>query len=578
MTTELFQGNGGHFFLPPSHIPNINTDRVNPKTVIKSITLIGNALLIRKYEGQKCPLNNMVTRANRHRIGSTYDDCSIHFAMKQVFYMDKFDNSKVNPRKLAYEILYKVAEEGDYIDRVSTELCDGLASRDRAFIMRLVRGTVERMIEIDTVIDHFAKTPVRKQKKQIRNILRLAVYQIIYMDSVPDSAAVNEAVKLTRQVRLSQLSGFVNGTLRALCREAGEAENEADRTLTGNHEVGLTRNRYNPLCDIICKGKTKPQMFSIRYSMPPEIVEMWMGCYGEEKTEQILLAFLSEHPLTIRVNEHKISADEIFKLMREMLEATSSCKTGYNTGDYAGSQAGNQAEDQAEYKSGYQLELLADRPVIRITPAINPEILPGYDEGWFYVQNPSAMAPVDHSGIKPGDRIIDVCAAPGGKSIQAALLAGEDGRVVACDISESRAAVIKENITRMQMSNIDVVVRDASIDEPGYHEAFDVVLADLPCSGLGVLSRKPESKYRFSKDEIAKLTALNTRILDTVSAYVRPGGTFVYSTCTINRAENEDITALFLTRHPEFKKIKEEQILPTTDGLDGFYYAVLRKA
>ena len=443
-----------------------------------------------------------------------------------------------NPRRIAYEMICDVADRGSYIDRIADKYLKGSTGQDRAFILRLVNITVERLLELDAVINLYAQTPVKKQKPAVRNVLRLGVCQIAYFDNVPEHAAVSESVDLIRSVGKGALSGFVNGVLRALCRDLKES----------SYEEVLKKASGGDL--------------SVIYSMPRGITDMWLNRFGEEDTKRILKAFFMEKPLTLRVNTLRTDVKKLADKIKEALSA-----------------AGDAEDGPLDIKDNSpRIEVIEEPGIIIIHASINPGALPGYEEGEFYVQDRSAMLPVDKAMIQKGDNILDVCAAPGGKSIQAAILAGEDGHITACDLNASRAEIIRENTRRMGIDNIEVCVRDAGEDKPDWHGRYDVVLADLPCSGLGVLTGKPESKYRFDRESSEALSRLQHKILNCVYQYVKPGGRLVFSTCTINKRENEDNTQSFLESHGDFSLCEEMQLLPDGRGNDGFYYAVMKRA
>lgn len=423
--------------------------------------------------------------------------------------------TKVNERALVLEMLLAVNEEGQYSHLVLRDVLDKyqyLGKQERAFLTRLMEGTLERQLTLDYVIDQFSKTRVKKMKPLIRNLMRMSVYQIMYMDSVPDSAVCNEAVKLARKRGFSGLSGFVNGVLRSVAR--------------GWREV-----RFPNL--------------SVTYSMPEWIVDIWTENYGEEKTRQILEGLTAENRLTIRTNLSAVTPEELVnKLKAEGVTVHAVPELPY-----------------AFEISG--LDYLAG--------------LKSFKEGLFYVQDVSSMLVAETAAPKKNDYVIDVCAAPGGKSINAAISVGADGKVYSRDVSDYKAGLIEENVLRLGLNNIEVQVKDALVMDESMREKADVVIADLPCSGLGVMGRKPDIRYNITEDKLVSLKELQQSILSVVQAYVKQGGIMMYSTCTINSEENE-ANADWLCKEYGFKKIEYRQILPGKNGgTDGFFVAKLRR-
>lgn len=415
---------------------------------------------------------------------------------------------------------------------------DYLTAQEKAFIKRVTEGTLERRIELDYILDSYSKTPVRKMKPLIRNLLRMSVYQILYMDGIPDAAVCNEAVKLAGKRKFKALKGFVNGVLRTVARQKES---------------------------IACPDRTKDslQYLHVVYSMPETILNLWLTAYGEELTEQILQSMLGVRPVTVRLKE-TLTGEEKEALLGRI------------------GAAGVRSRQHPLLPYAYELEHVE-----------GVRRLPGFEEGLLTVQDVSSMLCVECAGIKAGDYVIDVCAAPGGKAAHAAVKAGESGRVLARDLSEDKTALIRENAERQRLANITAETYDATWPDEDNWEAADVVLADLPCSGLGIIGKKRDIKYNVTETLLTELPALQKRILDTVWRYVKPGGILVYSTCTIHKEENENMAEWFLTEHP-FERVdisgclpaalQEEsmkkgyvQLLPAVHGTDGFFIAGFRR-
>lgn len=434
----------------------------------------------------------------------------------------------VNTRELILEILLEVVEKGNYshlVIRSVLEKYQYLDKKERAFITRVSEGTIQYMIELDYIIDQFSKVKVKKMKPVIRNILRMSVYQLKYMDSVPASATCNEAVKLAGKKGFASLKGFVNGVLRNISRN-------------------LTKISYPD------EQKNLAAAYSVRYSMPEWIVKQWFADYGESRTKQILEMFLLEAPVTIRTNLLKITPQELEqKLTDEQVKVEKlSIKQNQNL-DY-----------------GF---VISDYDYLNA--------LESFREGLFYVQDVSSMMVAELAAPKENDYIIDVCAAPGGKSIHMAEKLHGTGQVEARDLTEYKVGLIRENIVRHGVSNVKAVQMDATIRDEASVAKADIVIADLPCSGLGVIRKKTDIKYKMTREKEEELVKLQKSILNTVCDYVKGGGTLIYSTCTMDKMENEENTEWFLREHPEFSLVEMHQIFPEKQAGDGFFLAKLKR-
>ena len=430
--------------------------------------------------------------------------------------------TQVNVREIILETLLLITRDGEYSHIALKNVLDKyqyLEKRERAFITRVVEGTLEHQIEIDYIINQFSKVKVNKQKPVIRTILRSSVCQLKYMDHVPDSAVCNEAVKLAGKKGFVNLKGFVNGVLRNISRN-------------------LDMVSYpDPSNEIAC--------LSVRYSLPMWMVEKWISVYGKETVEKMGKVFLEERPVTVRRNTAVVSKEE------------------------------------------FEKELEKDGVVYRRHPVLpyayeltNYDYLAGllsFQKGYFYIQDISSMQVAEWAEPKEGDYVIDVCAAPGGKAIHLAEKLSGTGYVEARDLTEYQVALIEENIERSGLDNIEAVCQDATINDEASYEKADILIADLPCSGLGILGKKPDLKSKMTVEMAKGLADLQRQILTVVHNYVKPGGKLLYSTCTINREENEDNAAWFVENFPEFEKIREKQMLPGSDMGDGFYIAEFRK-
>ncbi len=430
----------------------------------------------------------------------------------------------INIRELVLEILMQVTKEGEYshlVIRSVLEKYQYLEKQERAFLTRVSEGTLEYMIELDYIINQFSKVKVNKMKPVIRNIMRMSVYQLKYMDSVPASAACNEAVKLAKRKGFSSLSGFVNGVLRNIARNLDQ--------------ITYPKEEEDPV-----------QFLSVCYSMPEWIVTKWIRDYGMEQTKEILSAFLTDAPIMIRTNCTKISPDALEERLKS--EHVTVKKAAL--------------EDAKELDYAF---LISDFDYLNA--------LPSFQEGLFYVQDISSMMVAEYADPKEGDVVVDVCAAPGGKSIHIAEKLNGTGMVFARDLTEYKVSLIEENIARHQLANIKAQQQDALVLDESMIGKADIVVADLPCSGLGVMRKKTDIKYKMDEAKQKDLEKLQREMLAVVHKYVRAGGTLLYSTCTINRGENEENAAWFLKEYPEFELVKSKQFFPKKEYGDGFFLA-----
>lgn len=407
-------------------------------------------------------------------------------------------------------MLLAIDRDGQYSHLVLRDVLDKyqyLSKQERAFLTRLTEGTIERMLTLDYVIDQFSKTKVKKMKPLIRELMRLSVYQIMYMDGVPDAAVCNEAVKLARKRGFSGLSGFVNGVLRSVAR--------------GWKDVTF-------------------QNESVRYSVPEWIIDGWNADYGRDVTEKMLEAFMQPAKITVRTNTQKCTPEEL----KDRLSQEGVTVEAIEGISYAFALSG------FDYLAG----------------------LGSFQDGWFYVQDISSMTVAHAADPKKGDYIIDVCAAPGGKSSHLAELLDGSGMVEARDLTEYKVGLIEENILRHDLHNMKAVQQDATLFDEASVEKADILICDLPCSGLGVIGRKSDIRYKMTAEKAHDLAVLQQEMLDTVWKYVKRGGKLIYSTCTIHKEENEDNVAAFLQKHPQFTLVEQRQIFPM-EGSDGFFVA-----
>ena len=410
-------------------------------------------------------------------------------------------------RELILGVLLEVTRDGEYSHIALRNVLSKyqyLDKKERAFITRVTEGTLEHMIEIDYIINQFSNVKVNKMKPVIRCIMRSAVYQLKYMDSVPDSAVCNEAVKLATKKGFHTLKGFVNGVLRNIVRNLDKIEYPSEENYV--------------------------EYLSVKYSMPTWILEQWLAVFDKKTVECMLEDFLKEKPTTIRCNLNQCSVEELVETLQN--EGVTVEKHPYLP--------------YALWISGY--DYLAD--------------LMSFQTGMFYVQDISSMLVAHLADPKQGDTVIDVCAAPGGKSIHVAELLKGTGRVEARDLTDYKVGLIQGNIERTQMQNMTAVKWDATVLDEDAVGTADIVIADLPCSGLGVMGKKTDLKYKMTLDSAKELAALQKEILAKVQAYVKPEGTLVYSTCTVHVRENMENVNWFLKQYPEFELVPIQTLLP----------------
>lgn len=462
-------------------------------------------------------------------------------------------------REIAYDILKKIEYEDLYVNDILHNALRRMQfsdKRDRAFLTRLVEGVTERRISLDYLIDKLS-TGKKKLKPDIRILLRMGIYQIRYMEAVPDRAAISETVELVKRSGYAGLSGFVNALLRKVSELSSEGK--LDSFLVSRMDT--------------------------RYSTPKWLCDFLVETYGKENAKLILEDQYKEHDTVIRVNLQKTSIDELKeKLLSKGLEVS-----------------GSNLKLEADQKE----EL--DKRVLRIAGYDSIPRLPGFRDGHFIIQDETSVYTILRAGIKPGDMIIDMCAAPGGKSLLAYELATDEekfGLVISRDISEDKIEKIRENAERLGIpvsedvvasghksgkdipAGIKLEIKDAteldedfarrSSDTKDSDTKADVVLVDVPCSGLGIIGRKNDIKYHTSLEAMKELAEQGLRILKNASHYVKQGGRICFSTCTINPGENQDVARAFIDSKEgeSFKIVEERTFLQGIDGSDGFYYCI----
>lgn len=423
-----------------------------------------------------------------------------------------------DPRFEAVKLLTKIEKDSSYSSILIADAFRSVKfpdSKDTAFAVSLVYGVLEKKLTLDYNISLYLKSKLSKLKPEVLSIIRVGAYQILFCDKIPDSAAVNEAVKISKKSGSSFASGLINAVLRKIS------------------SAGVMLPEKN---------------LSIRYSVDVSITDSLVNDYGYEKTVEILEAFNGRRPIFIRVNVLKCTVEEL----TEALDADGvitrkteieNCLTVENTGDITRLRA--------------------------------------FKDGWFFVQDMSSQLCCRVAGVKPGNTVVDCCAAPGGKTFSMAQYLGNTGSIISCDMYEHKTKLISDTADRLGIKNVKTVCSDAR-ELPSKTEKADVVLCDVPCSGFGVMGRKPEIRYKKT-DELTDIPVIQKEILYSCCELVKPGGTLVYSTCTLNRKENDLICDAFLESHPDFRIADDEYyrsltdryitVFPSADGGDGFFIA-----
>lgn len=433
----------------------------------------------------------------------------------------------MNERELILDCLIEILEKGAYTDRTLSDLLfkyDYLDKHTKSLISREITGVVENRILLDEIVNLESKTKVKKMKPLIRNLLRMSVYEMYFMNSIKNHAVVNEAVKLAKKRGFSGLSGFVNGVLRSVLRRK--------ETLPENEKFPISDDR-------------------IVNSIPEAVAKVLKESTGDKLVE-ISEAMMAQSKITIRVNTNLITEDEL----------------------------ATELENQGANVSKVCLKDVLGKEIsaLSVEGLGNLEKNSEFIKGRFYIQDLSSMAVAVVADPKEGDKVIDVCAAPGGKATHIAQLLNGTGMVDARDLTEYKVSFIEENKTRLNLSNLTAKAFDATKLDESAVDSADIVIADLPCSGLGVIGKKPDIKYNFTIEKGLELAKLQAEILDKVCQYVKVGGKLVFSTCTINKAENEDNANSFIKRHPEFVATGMQQILPQKDvENDGFFIATFER-
>ncbi len=442
----------------------------------------------------------------------------------------------VNPREVALKILVDINEKKAYSNIELSKMDKDLDQRDENLVREIVYGIIENKLYIDHIISKASKIRLKKIHPVILEILRMGIYQILFMDKIPNSAAVNESVKLAKKYGHKGTIGYVNGILRAITRD---------------------KDKFLKIDE-----SDKAQFISIKYSHPKWIVERWIKEYGVDFTEKLCKANNETPYLNIRVNTLKTKKDELISKL---------------------------TEKGIKLKEG----LYADDCII-VDGANNITSLQEFRDGLFTIQDESSMLVAQIMDPVGGSTVLDVCSAPGGKSTHVAQYMGNMGMIISRDIFNHKIKLIEENSKRLGIDIIKLENHDALMKDNKLIGKIDYVLLDAPCSGLGLIRRKPEIKWNRSEEDISILSKLQYDIIDNVKDYIKPGGILVYSTCTIEKDENINIINRFIGENPDFKldsiddkfRFKENldtlqdgyvQLFPHLHNTDGFFIAKLVK-
>ena len=438
-------------------------------------------------------------------------------------------SEKITARRLAFHSLLKCYNDKKYsnieIDSVIKK--NNMDPREKALFTAIVYGVIEKRIMLDFIISVLAQRPVGKIEPAVMTSLEMGIYQILFFDRVPDSAACNESVEITKRISGLGAASFVNAVLRKTVRIKDSAE-DIYKHLEGN------------------------EYKSIKYSVPVWMIEVFEKSYGAEKAEEILRNFEAKSYMTLRTNTLRTDRDALIKLL---------CDGGIN------------AEPCGEVKNG-----------IRLLRSASAEHLNSVCDGLYIVQDTASQLAVEKLDIQKGDFIIDCCACPGGKSISAAFCAENVGTVISMDLHKNKLSLIEKSASAMGIDIIKTMAHDGTSPLEDYIGKADKVICDVPCSGFGVIHKKPDIRHKLPVD-IQRLPEVQYKILTASSRYLRPGGKLLYSTCTLNKCENDDITAKFLSENPNFRRASGEAegctLFPTVkDGIilnDGFFTDILER-
>ncbi len=432
-----------------------------------------------------------------------------------------------NIRKTVYLSLLSCEKNGRYsnLEADSVLKTDAINEKERGFYTALFYGVIERKITLDYQIAKLCDKPLDTLQQSVVILLRMGLYQLLYMGSVPDHAAINETVKLAKETVNSGAVGFINGVLRSAARRLKD-ENGA--------VMLITPSRTRDVCGYL----------SIAYGYPRYLCKIWVNAYGEENAERIMQSMNRPPRLSIRVNTLKISREKYLYLLDD---------AGYNASP------SEITEDGVTVSGG------------------SVSSLPGYNDGYFFIQDDASAMAIRALGVREGETVIDTCACPGGKSFLMSIYMKNKGRVISSDVHENKLSLIESGKERLGISIIETRCADASVYDASLEGIADKVLCDVPCSGFGTIAKKPDLRHK-SKDAIAELPKLQLSILQASARYCKHGGYLMYSTCTLYPAENEENVRAFLALNTDFKLVNMVTNFPYESLSDGFFYAIFKRS
>ena len=435
-----------------------------------------------------------------------------------------------NPRETALKGLIALRRNGTWTDLFLKQEGEGMSSADLKLCAEILYGTVENMSLIDYYIGCFSRVKTKKMVPQLLDALRMTVYQIVFLDRIPDSAAINEGVKLVKKYASYNLSGFANGVLRSISREKDSLP-------------PVPKDNF-------------AEYLSVRYSHPLWFAEEMTGEIGAEETEKLFEADNAKPAVTARVNDIKISADELIGVLKEEgIEA----------------QKAEELSNCIVFKSG--------------TGVASSK---AFKEGLFYIQDMASQLAVMALNPQKGDMLIDMCASPGGKTLAAAQMMQNEGSITACDIHPHKIQLIRENAEKYGANIVKAVLRDGTKENKEFLKTADRVICDVPCSGMGIIRKKPDIRFK-KKEDIEELPNIQYKILENAASYLKKGGRLLYSTCTVRSAENEKVFKRFLENYSEYEAVPFElpysisapkgfvTLYPHRDGFDGFFISLMER-
>jgi 16S rRNA (cytosine967-C5)-methyltransferase len=451
------------------------------------------------------------------------------------------------PRQIAARVLQQRRVGGGFVEDLLENALHGasLSPADRGLCQEITYGVVRWQATLDWLIAR--KTSGREQKPALQNLLRLGLYQIFWLDRIPDHAAVHETVELAKQNGFGSQAGFVNAVLRGYLRE----QDETRKLLAG----------------------LKISQPALGWSHPEWLVARWQQRWGIEKTAS-LLEWNNTPPKTFaRVNTLKFRRDELHESQTSGIKSGTRITRPSEFKD-VGDLLTRWREENVEYDF-VRRDWLEENLVFELKshPPLNS--LASFRDGWFYIQDSSTLLAVCKLGPQPGETILDFCAAPGGKTTFIAQLMNNQGRIIAHDVSEERLKWIQENCARLGVTCVETILPSTLNLQPS--TGFDRVLVDAPCSNTGVMRRRVDLRWRIQPEEIERLRAAQLDLLKQAATQLKPGGALVYSTCSLEPEENQEVVKQFLSEHAGFKLKGERELLPFIDGVDGAYVAWMKK-